>query len=77
MKDFKACIVPTASLTTLLLYCLLLGYVKNRWILQKEVSVWKDAVNTFYVGSSYKVDIRETSINNIYDLSININISPY
>ena len=59
MKDFKACIVPTACLTTLLLYCLLLGYVKDRWILQEEVSDWKDSVNTFYVGSSYKVTLEK------------------
>ena len=59
MKDFKACIVPTACLTTLLLYCLLLGYVKDRWILQEEVSDWKDSVNTFYVGSSYKVSLEK------------------
>ena len=59
MKDFKTCIVPTACLTTLLLYCLLLGYVKDRWILQEEVSDWKDSVNTFYVGSSYKVTLEK------------------
>lgn len=59
MKEFKACIVPTACLTTLLLYCLLLGYVKDRWILQEEVSDWKDSVNTFYVGSSYKVTLEK------------------
>ena len=59
MKDFKACIVPTVCLTTLLLYCLLLGYVKDRWILQEEVSDRKDSVNTFYVGSSYKVTLEK------------------
>lgn len=59
MKNFKACIVPTACLTTLLLYCLLLGYVKDRWILQEEVSDRKNSVNTFYVGSSYKVTLEK------------------
>lgn len=59
MKNFKACIVPTACLTTLLLYCLLLGYVKDRWILQEEVSDRKNSVNTFYVDSSYKVTLEK------------------
>lgn len=59
MKDFKACIVPTACLTTLLLYCLLLGYEKDRWIFQEEVSDRKDSVNNFYSGSSYKVTLKK------------------
>lgn len=59
MKNFKACIVPTSCLTILLLYCLLLGHVKGRWILQEEVSEEKDSVNTFIVGSSYQVTIEK------------------
>nr|WP_297658509.1 hypothetical protein [uncultured Prevotella sp.] len=59
MIYFKACIVPTACLTTLLLYCLLLGHVKDRWIFQEEVSDRKDSVNNFYSGSSYKVTLEK------------------
>lgn len=59
MKNFKACIVPTACLTSLLLYCLLLGHIKDRCILQEEITEQKDSVNTIYVGSSYKVTLEK------------------
>ena len=57
MKKIKDLILPTFCVTTILFYCLLLGHIKSKWLIQEYGFIGKDSTNTYQIGDSYQVTL--------------------